>query len=144
MTEEKLITRSENGLIQLTNHKIRYVSQSFGKASIVSIMLNEVTTIEVHFKSFLPALLIGILLVLTGLSLGVQNQGSALLGLLFAGGLFILYYFLTRKHVVSIYSRGNRSIDFESNSLGRDAIMKFINQVEKAKLSYEKFEAGKK
>lgn len=138
MTEEKEIMSSDNGLIKLTNRKIRYTSESFGKANIVSIMLNEISAIEVYYKSYLPALLLGILFILLGLILGVQNQGDALLALLILGVIFIIYYLMTRRHVVSIISNSGRAISFQSSGMRRETLLKFIDKVEKAKYEYDK------
>lgn len=129
---------SGNGLIRLTNYKIRYVSKSFGRARIVSIMLNEVSAIEVYFRSFIPALIVGVLFLLAALLIAADSPRSqSPLGLAVVGLVFIVYYFLSRKHVVSIVARGKRSIDFESRGLNTEAIMRFVDKVEKAKQEYE-------
>ncbi|XOV66806.1 MAG: hypothetical protein ACFHU9_14365 [Fluviicola sp.] len=140
MTEEKTITESSNGLIKLTNHKIRYVSKSYGKARIISMMLNEVSAIEVHFRSYIPALIMGILFFLGALIVAADNQRNQTpLGLMIVGIIFVIYYFLSRKHVVSIVARGKGSIDFESKGISTNEIIHFVNKVEMAKQEYEKY-----
>ncbi len=52
LENEQIITESTNNVVTLTTHRVRYNSSSTGQAHIVSIMLEKVSSIEVHYKSF--------------------------------------------------------------------------------------------
>lgn len=137
MQGETIITKSDNGLIELTNYKIRLQSESFGQSEIVSILLTEVSAIQVHFKSYVPAFIAGILFLLVGIGMGAGSAGGPFLLFFLLGVALLIYYFYTRKHVVSVVSRSGLSLDFESKGMRRDAMKKFINQIEEAKFSLE-------
>src|SRR5690606_29599459 len=106
---------------------------SSGKAHIVSIMLEKVSSIEIHYKSKVLILIFGILLVSAGLIMGANNSGTPMIFGLVLGGLFILIYLLTRKHVVSIASDGGAIIYFQTKGMKREVLLDFINKIEKAK-----------
>ncbi|MCR9172351.1 MAG: hypothetical protein NXI10_07675 [bacterium] len=132
MTEEKTITESSDGSVLLTNHKIRYTSNEKGHDRLTSIMLNEIATIEIVYVDNRIYLIIGIILCLGIFTLNVIGLACALFG----GGL-LAYYFLSKKHVISIISSASRSIDFETKGLKTKQIMRFVDQIESAKQLYE-------
>lgn len=134
---EKIITESGDKSIVLTNYRLRRHISGGGHAHIVSIMLGHISNIEVRYKSYLLMLIVGVLLLPIGamaaLGTGEPTAGVpvSLLGLI-----LIIIYFVTRKHVISIYADSGRSIDFATKGLKRDAILKFVNQIEDAKLNW--------
>jgi len=127
--DEQEITRSDNDIVILTSHRIRFDDSKH----VISIMLEKVSSIEVHYRSWLICLLVGILAAAAGLGIGADNNGQAMIVGLVLGAVLILAYFLTRKHVISIASDGGTKINFETRGMKREAILKFINQIEKAK-----------
>lgn len=132
-TDEQLITESDNKQITLTSHRVRFNSFSWGHAHIVSIMLEKISSIEVHYNSWVIVLFLGILSVLAGLVGGAGNQGQIMVMGLVVGAVLILIYFFTRKHVVTIASDGGAKINFATAGMKRDVIVDFINKIEKAK-----------
>ena len=130
---ENAITESDNKGIILTSHRIRYQSSNFGKAHIVSIMLEKISSIEIHYKSSLLTLIIGIILTLSGIVMGASNQGEAMILGLGIGLFFVLLYFITRRHVITIASDGGSKINFETKGMKRETILDFINKIETAK-----------
>ncbi|MBQ21661.1 MAG: hypothetical protein CMD31_12975 [Flavobacteriales bacterium] len=130
---ESIITQSNDKTVTVTNKRVRYQASSSGKAHIVSIMLEKISSIEIHYKSKVFILIIGILLAAAGLFMGANNVGSAMILGLVLGGLFILIYLLTRKHVVSIASDGGAIIYFQTKGMKREVLLDFINKIEKAK-----------
>lgn len=131
---ESIITQSKDRMVTLTNYRIRFQDTSSGRAHIVSIMLEKISSIEIHYKSYIFLLIIGILLAAAGLFMGVNNMGRQMTLGLVLGGLFILVYLRTRKHVVSIASDGGAKINFETKGMRREVLLDFINQIEKAKI----------
>ena len=130
---ERLISESDDKSVILTTHRIRYNSSGAGTGHIVSIMLEKISSIEIHYKSWIFILFAGILLAMGGLLVGAQNRGDAMVMGLGAGGLCILIYFFTRRHVVTIASDGGAKINFETKGLKREALLDFINKIEAAK-----------
>ena len=132
---ERAISESGDKVVTLTSHRVRYNSSSTGSGHVVSIMLEKISSIEVHYKSWILVLLIGILLVAGGLLMGAQNQGDAMILGIGFGGLCILAYFITRKHVVTIASDGGAKINFQTKGMKSDTLLDFINKIEVAKAS---------
>jgi len=133
---ETILTQSDKNIVTLTNKRIRYNSQEFGKAHISGIMLENIGCVSVHYSSSIILLVIGILAGLVGLFAIVSsnNDDDSSIGLLIivASGVFILLYFLSRKYFLTIYSNGEGKINFEAKGMKKEAILDFINKVEKA------------
>jgi len=132
---ESIITQSNDKTVTLTNYRIRFQSSGSGKAHIVSILLEKISSIEIHYKSKMFLLIIGILLMVSGLFMGANNMGQVMVLGIVLGGLFILFYLLTRKHVVSVASDGGVKINFHTKGMKRETLLDFVNQIEKAKIS---------
>lgn len=130
---ERLISQSDNNEITLTSHRIRYNSSSTGRGHVISIALEKISSIEIHYKSWILVLLLGILFVGAGIIIGANNNGEAMILVLILGGVCILLYFLTRKHVVTISSDGGAKINFETKGMKRETLLDFINKIEVAK-----------
>ncbi len=130
---EILISESGDKSVTLTTHRLRHNSSSTGSGHIVSIMLEKISSIEIHYKSWILILFIGILLACGGLIMGAQNRGDVMILGLGAGGLCILLFFLTRKHIVTIASDGGAKINFQTKGMKRDMLLDFINKIETAK-----------
>ncbi len=131
--KEEIITESDDKVILLTNRRIRYNSSSWGQAHIVSIMLEKISSIEIHYKSLWLFLVVGVILVTGGVIMGANNNGDAMILGLGAGAVLVLIYFFTRKHVVSISSDSGTKINFSTNGMKREKLMDFINKIERAK-----------
>jgi len=130
---ESIITQTKDNMITLTNFRIRYSYSTFGKAHIMSMMLEKVSSIEVHYKSHLAFLISGVAALIFGL-IESQNYNSDMFQMaLGLGGILLLIYVLTRRHVLSIKSDGGASIDFQIKRIGRNQILDFIYKIEKAK-----------
>ena len=131
--QEEIITKSKNSTVTLTNYRLRYESANSGKAHIVSIMLEKISSIEIHYKSNIIILVIGILFISTGFIMGTMNQGEPMLAGMSIGAICLFIYYIRRKHVISIASDGGTKIHFFTKGMNRDTLMDFINEIEKAK-----------
>jgi predicted transcriptional regulator len=47
LPEESILTFSENGLVTVTTHRIRYNNKILGQSNFVSIMLEKISSIQV-------------------------------------------------------------------------------------------------
>lgn len=135
LTGEELISQTPNNVVMLTTHRIRYNNASSYESRLVSIMLEKVSSCEVTYQSSPALLLIGSLIMLMGGLALTQNgdiQAGGILGLAF-GFVLVLLYLSTRRHIIKIASDGGTHIGFETKGLKREAVVSFINSVEKAK-----------
>lgn len=135
--DERIITESGNKEFVLTTHRIRYQTSSWGQAHITSIMLEKISSIEVRYYSWIITLFLGILFIIFGLVLSVNEENNEAFGVtplfLFAGGMLVLIYFLTRRHVIVIAADGGAKINFVTSGMNREFILAIIDSVEIAK-----------
>lgn len=132
--EEKLITSDEDRMI-LTNYRITKRDEIWGKSHKISIFLEDISSIEVHFKSNIVFLIIGILLALAGLVMSSQGGGESSIGGLVIGGIFVAIWWFSRKHIVSIASNGGSSLNILVKGMSDSKIEDFITSVQDAKLN---------
>ena len=120
---------------QLTNVRISQEYSDFLGASYKnSIFLEKISSVEAHYKSK------PILLILAGIAfvLGIWGQsetresGVFIFGL-FLSIIFIIAFFLTRKHTVSIKPDGGSSIDIVVKGIGEARIEEYITNIQEAK-----------
>ena len=137
LENEKIITQSGNYVVTLTNKRVRYDDTSAGRSHLVSILLDKVSSIEVHYKSILLLLVLGVIMIIGGVLAGMDKKGDVMTAGVMLGGLLLAIYFFTRKHVVSISSDGGANIHFKTKGMNRESILKFINQIEEAKVKFE-------
>lgn len=128
---EQVITESGNGHITLTTHRIRYYAKSMQRAHLVSIMLSNVSSISLRYRSkpfYLALAIIGFAIAAWLL----YEEGDDSFIIPTAVGLFLLVlYFLSRKAALAIASKGGATIYFHTTNMKRADQLRFINQIEK-------------
>lgn len=131
--EEILLTSNSDKLI-LTNYRIQMNEKSWGQSFSIGIFLEDISSIEVKYKSNMIMLLLGILSVLAGFYLSGKNSGDdEMLAGILIGGLLILIWWYSRKHIVSISSKGGAKLNFMVQGMGDEKISDFIHKVSLAK-----------
>jgi len=119
----------------LTSNRVRYFKSNWGESDIISIMLTEVCSVSIHFKSniiFIILTFVSLILTFTmSESVKVNNFMAIGIGVsLFFG----LGYFLTRKHLITIASAGDK-INFNVQGLSNESVIEFLDTLEIAKIS---------
>jgi len=51
MPGESILSYSDNGLLTLTTHRLRYMNKVWGQANFISIMLEKVSSVEITYLS---------------------------------------------------------------------------------------------
>jgi hypothetical protein len=129
---EKKIMESGNGELILTTHRVRYDSKIMGKQTIVSMMLDEVCSCEMNYKSN------AILVLLAGLSFlaGFSGIYLPLVGIGIALVLLAIY-FITREQYLTISSAAS-AINVKVKGMKVELIKEFIDALESAKHEYKR------
>jgi len=131
--DEKVLIESDNKVLILTTHRVRYDAIGKGggwadRTELVSIMLEELSSCAITRTSY-PILL---LLALAGLVLAILAQDRAIVGLalavLFAGG-----FFLSQRQVLLLSSAGGGKIQVNTASMSLQAVREFVDEIEKVK-----------
>jgi hypothetical protein len=129
---ETLLIESDNKVLALTTHRVRYDAIGRGggwadRTELVSIMLEEVASCAITRTSY-PILL---LLALAGLVLALLADDMAIIGValavLFAGG-----FFLSQRQVLLIASAGGK-IQVNTAGMSLQSVREFVDEIEKAK-----------
>jgi hypothetical protein len=131
--ENKLIT-SDNDSMNLTNYRITKRDEIWGKSYKISIFLEDISSIEVHFKSHIVLLIIGVLMLLAGLGMSIEAGPIVSVGSIVVGGIFIAIWWFSRKHIVSISSDGGSTLNILAKGMSDSKIDDFITSVQEAKL----------
>ena len=129
---ERIITQSDRDLITLTNLRIRYSDDVWGKSHVISLLLEKVSSVEIHYRSKPILLVLGILSVIVGVFLESNGaEGSiAVFGVI--GFVFILLHIFSRKHFMTISSEGGSKINFHIKRMKHSKVLTFVNQLEGA------------
>ena len=115
----------------LTNYRITDESGKFYK---ISIFLEKISSIEAIYKDKPFLILLGILLIPFGLVVIREDfDVFGILAIIIGIGL-IIYYFLSRKHIVIISSDGGRSIKITVTGISPNTIEDYITKIQAAKL----------
>ena len=123
---------TNNSGIGLTNYRIYKIDKDlWGNSQMISIFLEDISSIEVKYKNYIILLILAVIVVLYGF---FESHGDLLYSLGLAG-LLVLIWFVTRKHVISIASNGGAVRDNLIAGIGKDSISKFIDQVSLAKFN---------
>lgn len=128
--DEKLLIESDNKVLVLTTHRVRFDSMEGGLAvrkELVSILLEELASCAITRASY-PILL---LLALAGVVLAVVVEGASIVGIalaiLFTGG-----FFLSQRQVLLLSSAGSK-IQVNIAGMTLRSVREFIDEIEKAK-----------
>ncbi len=127
--KEEPVLASENNRIVLTSRRIR---QAENKTDFTSIMLEKISSIEVRYQSWILILLAGIICIVAGFIL-LRNGSVEAMACFGVGGICILVYIVTRKHIVSISSDGGAKIVFATRGMSKERVIEFVDKVEEAK-----------
>ena len=126
--EEKLITSNEDKIV-LTNHRIQMTDSFWGQSFTISIFLEDISSIEIKYKSNILLLILGAICVLGGFYMGFKGMPLGLV----LGGIFFAVWWFTRKHIISISSDGGSSLNFMVQGMGDEKINDFVHNVSVAK-----------
>jgi hypothetical protein len=134
LTNEHILVSSDKEKVILTNQRIQLNNRSWGQAYSINIFLEDISSVETKYRSYLILVLLGLISVAGGVYLA-EIEGSESLYVGFAlGGFFLLVWWLTRTNVISITPNGGSSLNFVVKGMSDDKIADFVFNVSQAKL----------
>ena len=132
LDNEQVITQSDGNVITLTNLRLRYSDSQWGKAHIISLLLEKISSIEIHYRSKTIFVILAILAIASGLIAGA-NGDEEFVGIgIGAGVVLIILYLISRKHYLTVSSDGGGKIHFHTKGMKREKVLDFINELESA------------
>jgi hypothetical protein len=124
--DETIISKSTDGDVNLTTHRILYEYKEWGKSYNQSIMLEHITSCENLYTSHMWALSLGIICIVAGFITAAKIIGLAI------GIILIAIYVNTKKNVIIISSPSTK-MKIRVDGMKRELILDFINKIELAK-----------
>lgn len=133
LENETILNKTEGNAIVLTNYRLR---QNFGTQrhpQFISIHLKKISSIELYYKETVFWLILGIVLLTLGVIAFLANMPEVGIigGVL--GGLFFLFYYLSKRYLMRICSDGGSHIAIKIKGIKADRIQNFVMQLEQAK-----------
>jgi len=133
-----VISQSDNNEFTLTTHRIRQETKKWGKASLTSIMLEELCSCSLKYKRNIIALIIagiiGGIFLISGI---IEGSGDSIFFGLIALAIGFVFDNFTKKTVISFASNNGNINLLMVNSIVKDAekieAKKIIDKVEAAK-----------
>jgi len=137
LSDEDLIVSSNENKVILTNLRIHLSDREWGRSYSNTLFLEDISSIEVRYRSNIIFLGLGILGLLAWLGVATNESVSTQQSMLYLGVALVLLvlYWLSRKHVISISPNGGKSINFEVSNMDSLQIEDFVGKVQEAKLS---------
>lgn len=130
--EENLFTSTAGNLI-LTSHRIQMTDRAWGQSFTISIFLEDISSIEIKYKSHIFLLILGAIFFIGSLlSVGEAGSGIMAVGLI-QSLIFLAIWWFTRKNVISISSDGGASLNFKVQGVDDEDINDFVYKVSLAK-----------
>ncbi len=125
--EKELLTSNGNKII-LTNYRIQLKDSIWGQSFAIIIFLEDISSIEVKYKSNL------LFIALAILSLLFTVYSNNNIGFLISCIFFAIWWF-TRKHIIAIAPNGGSVLNFQVEGMNDSVIYDFIDNVSSAKLN---------
>lgn len=130
--EQSLLT-SNNGVLTLTNYRVKYDAKGSGMSKFVSISLDAVSSCGLVTRS--SPIWLG-LAAIAGIAAIVQPVEAARLGLFLAALCFFAAYFFTQAGVITVSSSGGEGIVVPAKGMSRESILVFLEAVSEEKLKF--------
>ena len=132
LPDERVMLRSDQDILLLTNKRVRYSSVTTGQTMRIGITLDSVASCAIIAKSHI------IYLILGGLAgSGAVNADDTLrIGLFLAAVALVAAFFLTRKSMLSISSNGGDKINVPIKGMSADSVNEFLEAIEREKLNH--------
>lgn len=135
--EIELYVSATKNNVTLTNFRLVREELRYGSDYHLSVFLEDISSIELHYKSNLKILFLGILILLYAFyNMLFKNYAPVelKLSLLFFGTLFVIIWWFTRIFAISVKPNGGERIDCEFNAASNNNIREFLTAIEQAKL----------
>ena len=133
LPNEEEIIQSNADKIMLTNHRIILTDSVWGYSYTNIIFLEDISSIEIKYRSSIIYIFIGIISVLAGVFLAGRNNSGQILLAGFILGIFMMIWWFSRNLIISISPNGGSSIIFSVSGISDDKINDFIYEVSLAK-----------
>src|SRR5580658_7309439 len=142
LADEEILVNSNQDKIMLTNQRIHLSDREWGRAHQLTIFLENISSIEMIYKSNpLLVILMGVCL-LVGLyasSRGYQSDTILQNGCFIFSVIFLVFWIFSKSRMVTIHSRGGSKLNFRVTGMKTSEVIGFIDKVIAAKAARAKY-----
>jgi hypothetical protein len=132
---ENIILNSDDNKVVVTNLRIRMQEKEWGRFYTINIYLEDISSIQTNYKSYVILLILACLAFIGGIS-EVMNlradEHSNMLAFII-GTILLLAWFFTKTRIVSFYPDGGKPLVFSANKMDEVRVQDFIEKVQVAK-----------
>jgi len=136
LPDEEILVSSNQDTVVLTNQRVHHADKEWGRSHQITIFLENISSIEMLYKSNPIFLVVAIFCFLLGFYAMQQTQtnGGNLPTISFVVGVVLLaFWFYSRTRQVSISSNGGGKLNFRVDGMKADAVEEFVDKVIHAK-----------
>jgi hypothetical protein len=131
---ERVLLEANGGILILTTHRVRLTQRGNGGTKVVSIILSAVASCGLSTTTY-PALLgLGLIAGIAGIGLLMSSAENLGLYFLVIALVCTLAFLVGRRAILEVASAGHK-IQVNARGMGHDALMQFIDSLERAKLT---------
>lgn len=132
---EQKITTSTN--VMLTNYRVSVTSKEWwGESYTIYLFLEDISSIQILFKSTITLLLLGCGFFLAGLLLSLQSSGygsPSPTPLFVFGIILVAIWWFSKRHIISVTPDGGKALEIMIKNLPSTDIEKFLHDLQEAK-----------
>jgi hypothetical protein len=130
---ERFLKISDNGVLVLTNYRVKYDSHGQGASKFVTMSLDSVSSCGLVTQSRPMLLVLAAVALIAAL---LQNRQELAIILLIVAAVLAAWYAVTRSAVITISSPGGQPIVVPAKGMKRESILAFVEEVIEAKLRF--------
>jgi hypothetical protein len=131
--EEELCIVNDSKFV-LSNYRIEMRKKDWGESIMISIFLEDISSIQIKYTSIIAFLILGIFCILAGLYRGMYlDKSGEMIGGLIIGVIFFIIWAISRKHVISIFPNGGSPMIIDISGMSDDKISDLMHKVSLAK-----------
>ena len=129
---ETVILEADNKTLTVTSHRVRYAMRRTGRAHVVSLMLESITSCELTHATHPVLLVLAVLSAIGGVAMNEPNNSTPLIVGVVAAIVLVALYFGTRRQVLRVASPSSR-IEVLLVGMSLDQATSVIDSIERAK-----------
>lgn len=142
LADEEIVVSCNQDKIILTNQRIHLSDKDWGRSYLVTIFLENISSIEMLYKSNPILLVLAAICFLVGIlamSTGYGNEATFQVGSFMVSVIFLVFWLYSKDRVVTIASNGGSKLNFRVDGMKTPDVAEFIDKVIEAKSARAKY-----
>lgn len=138
LQNEEIVSNSDDSSIILTTTRIYKKEKAWGHSYSIYVFLEDISSTEITYKSNIFLLILTVISILAfAVFAGMEFQELRELKqspvLLIPISIFLLLWWLTKKHIISLTTHSGKSLTFIVTKISKERIEDFVHKLQTAK-----------